>query len=317
MRRYHILPIFLSMALVFTTCNDDEPDILQTSGGNTNSNATFSYINGVTENSGTTNFYDIAKRLEMPRLTGGTNNLFVVHTVPTYGINYCMEYDCSMKAQRWAAFQWTSSNSKKTTSRTDAWSVDPLIPRNYQTTGDDHTGNGYTRGHIVSSEDRVCSREANEQTFYYSNMHPQLYEFNTQGIWWNIENLLMHNRLNKDSFRDTLFVVKGGTIAPVNLDGKEVSGYTWVQGRGQKLACPKYFFMAVLCKKNADKTQGGYKAIGFWMEHKANTDDNYAKYAVSIDKLEELTGLDFFCNLPDDMERQVESNLTLSAWGLK
>lgn len=309
----------LPLLLLFTlaACNDDDPITAPGSNaGNSNSNAALSHINGVTEQS-TTNISDAARRLEIPRLKGGQENLFIVHTVPTYGINYCMEYDCTLKAQRWAAFQWTSSNSKKNVSRTDAWSTDPLIPRQYQTNGDDHTGNNYTRGHIVSSEDRVCSREANMQTFYYSNMHPQLYDFNTQGIWWNIENLLMHNRFNKDSFRDTLFVVKGGTIAPVHINGKEESAYTWVKGRGQSLVCPKYFFMAVLCKKNSDKTQGGYKAIGFWMEHKANNDDNYAKYAVSIDQLEELTGLDFFCNLPDDIEEQVERNLVLSAWGLK
>ena len=316
MKRFlHILPIVLVIALV--ACNDDDPITAPSSKtGNTNSNATFSYINGVTEESAT-NVNEVARRLEIPRLTGGQDNLFVVHTVPTYGVNYCMEYDCSLRSQRWVAFQWTSQNSRSTVSRTDAWSVDPLIPRDYQTPEMDHTSNGYTRGHIVASSDRLCSKAANEQTFYYSNMHPQLYDFNTQGIWWNIENLLFHNRFNKDSFRDTLFVVKGGTIGPVHIDGKDVNGYTWAKGRGQALVCPRYFFMAVLCKKNSDKTQGGYKAIGFWMEHKANNDDNYAKYAVSIDQLEELTGLDFFCNLPDNIEEQVERNLVLSAWGLK
>ncbi|MBQ7571555.1 MAG: DNA/RNA non-specific endonuclease, partial [Bacteroidaceae bacterium] len=58
----------------------------------------------------------------------------------------------------------------------------------------------------------------------------------------------------------------------------------------------------------------GYAAIGFWMEHKSNTDTDYRQYAVSIDELERLTGIDFFCNLPDNLENQVESNLVLSLW---
>ena len=53
------------------------------------------------------------------------------------------------------------------------------------------------------------------------------------------------------------------------------------------------------------------------MEHKANKDTDFAKYAISIDELEKRTGIDFFCNLPDDIELQVERNLVLGAWGLR
>ena len=63
--------------------------------------------------------------------------------------------------------------------------------------------------------------------------------------------------------------------------------------------------MAVLCHTPND----GYKAMGFWIEHKTSTDDYNAlsKYMVNIDELERLTGFDFFCNLPDNLEEQVES----------
>ena len=37
--------------------------------------------------------------------------------------------------------------------------------------------------------------------------------------------------------------------------------------------------MAILCK-NGEKTQGGYKPIAFWMEHKDNNDTDFAKYAM-------------------------------------
>lgn len=323
MKHIHLtLAIFFAatLGLALAACNDDNPEAGPTTGGgNANSNAT-RVFNGVTENPQTTDVHQAATRLEMPQLNRtGENNLFIVHTVST-GINYSMEYDCDLKAQRWAAYRWDASNIRKAVNRTDAWNVDPLIPQEYQTTNDDYSNSGYTRGHIVASEDRVYSREANEQTFYYSNMHPQLYGFNTQGIWWKAENELIRDRYckfdqgNSNYFCDTLYVVKGGTIAPVNINGKDTAGYTWAQGRGQRLVCPRYFFMALLRKSSKDTTQGGYAAIGFWMEHKSNTDSNYRQYAVSIDELERLTGIDFFCNLPDNLENQVESNLVLSVW---
>jgi endonuclease G len=67
---------------------------------------------------------------------------------------------------------------------------------------------------------------------------------------------------------------------------------------------PRYFFMALLSKRN-----GIYQAMGFWVEH-INSDhssDPLINYACNIRSLEEKTGIDFFCNLPDDIENQVEN----------
>lgn len=72
-----------------------------------------------------------------------------------------------------------------------------------------------------------------------------------------------------------------------------------------KMIVPKYFFMAVLKKSSS----GTYHAFGFWTEHlnsyvPSNTD--LKQYALSISELEKKTGMDFFCNLPDNIENEVE-----------
>ena len=303
-------------ALMLAACGEDEPIAPPSGEVNQNSNAGLVSMGReayVTEQPASTDCQQVAMRLEVPRLQGGTNNLLVVHTLQGGTVNYCMEYDCSLLASRWTAYRWykgLSTNEAKwnrknwesTSWHGDPFQEDPLLPKEYRTTLADHSRNGYDRGHMLSSADRLNSQEANEQTFYLSNMHPQLAGFNWRGIWYNLEDRLQ-KVYDQDSFRDTLYVVKGGTI-----------------GRGQytlknRLPVPKHFFMAILCK-NGETTQGGYKAIAFWMEHKENRDNDYASYAISIDELERLTGIDFFCNLPDDIERQVESNLVLGAWGL-
>ena len=322
-RRIPTLNISLIMGLMFffVACNDDNPEAGPTyPSDNTNGNATRVY-DWVTENPKTTDVHEAACRLEIPQLDKtGDNNLFIVHTTSDFGINYCMEYDRNLKAQRWSAFQsyaknnvknWNRNNWNKTEWEGDPFQVDPLIPQQYRTTLSDHRNNGHDRGHIMGSEDRVNSKDANEQTFYLSNIHPQLNSFNAQGIWYELENKIrnkyrQHEIYKASYFCDTLYVVKGGTIDNGN--------YTWVKGSGQKLVCPNYFFMAILRKSSKDTTQGGYAAIGFWMEHKGNTDTQYKNYAVTIDRLEQLTGIDFFCNLPDKIEEQVESNLVLSLW---
>ena len=67
------------------------------------------------------------------------------------------------------------------------------------------------------------------------------------------------------------------------------------------------------------KNSMGYRAIGFWAEQQASEwhdDEPLSDYVVTIDELEELTGIDVFCNLPDDIENDVEHKFSLKAWGL-
>lgn len=323
MKKLHLLWIALFCVCVVGCGGDDDSTPTPTAASkNENSNK---YVpSGQTEYPNITNVLEASKRLEIPQLKKGGNNLFIVHTVPELGVNYCIEYDCDVLASRWTAYAWYPGFcSKESNWNRNSWKrgetyngfggtgdpfqPDPLIPRDYQTQLEDHSMNGHDRGHMLGSADRLNSKEANGQTFYLSNMHPQLAAFNQGGIWFNLEERL-RKQYDIDSFRDTLYVVKGGTIG----NGQ----YTTVRGAsGRNLPVPKYFFMALLCK-NKSTSQGGYKAIGFWMPHKANTDSNFAAYAKSIDELEQLTGIDFFCNLPDDIEKVVEANKALNAWGI-
>ena len=105
---------------------------------------------------------------------------------------------------------------------------------------------------------------------------------------------------------DTLFVCKGGTID----NSEQILGYT-----RSRFIVPRYFFMALLAKNKL-----GYKAIGFWVEHlnEDHSNDKLGIYAVNIADLEKKTGLDFFCNLPDGIEKQVETldiDNVKRAWG--
>ena len=72
---------------------------------------------------------------------------------------------------------------------------------------------------------------------------------------------------------------------------------------------PKYYFSTILSYKN-----GQYKAIGFYIEHKSDKSKNIKACAKSIDELESITGLDFYHNLPDEIETAVEANYKESDW---
>lgn len=290
--------MLLLAAPLFVSCeeNDNLPKQKENTETQANDNA-----NSTKENS---NY----SRLEFPHLKTDGNNLVLVHTTSAYGVNFAVEWDCDKKAQRWTCYEMDASNSVKNWNRNNWDSGDPFqedkdIPEQYRTKLSDYRGSGYDRGHICPSADRRNSQEANEQTFYLSNMQPQVNGFNV-GVWSTMESQL-RNTWNTSKYRDILYVCKGGTID----NSSQIAGYT-----SSKLIVPKYFFAAILAVKD-----GQYKAIGLWFEHKANNDKSLANYVVSIDELEKLTGIDFFCNLPDKIENTVEAaskTTMLSEWGL-
>lgn len=301
MKPNKLFTALLALTLVFTACSDDNDSSIQTD-------------ESVNLNANTTDANALYSRYELPHLADAPRYQVLVHSTQEYGVNMIIEWDRDKKAQRWTAYQMYRENSVSNWNRNywkdtewmgDPFQVDPTLQPEYRTELGDYRNTGFQRGHICPSADRLCSKEANEQTFYLSNMHPQIGAFNS-GVWQTMETQL--RKWNVDSFRDTLFVCKGGTIA----DGQTIAPSKLVSNSSMTLPVPQYFFMAILCKKGST-----YKAIAFWAEHKADNSVYLTPYTKSIDELEELTGIDFFCNLPDKLEDAVESICTPSSWGLQ
>lgn len=284
-----VLSAIIFAALACIACNN-ENDIPNGIPGNTNANSDF-------------NFDKYAQRIEVPALTEG--ELFIAHTTTVNGkenVTYSISHNPGRKHCRWTAFTFDPSNRAIRWKRDDwdntEWGGDPFQPdpemREHQVmTKDEINRNGFVRGHIVASYDRVYSKEANEQTFYYSNISPMYSSFNT-GAWNDCESKVQGWGRNRE-FCDTLYIVKGGTIR----EGE----YRTV---GTCPTVPNHYYMALLCLKN-----NTYKAIGLLFKHERG----YSRtQTCSIDHLEEFTGIDFFCNLPDAVEKAVERSYAPKLW---
>lgn len=242
-----------------------------------------------------------AGRIEVPKLKGGDMNIFHTWTTKVNGketVTYSYEYDCTKKHVRWVAFTFDDVTSKTGAKRKDKYNTDPNIPQKYQTDRDDYYS-PYNRGHMVASSDRLYSQEANDQTFYYSNISPQIQTgFNESGSTWDAIENIVQKWAQVSNSQDTTYIVKGTSIDYAILE----TGKNGVQ-------IPKYYFSTILSLKN-----GEYKAMGFYIEHKYDKTKNIKQCAKSIDELEEITGIDFYHNLPDQIESIVEANYKESDW---
>ena len=290
----------LTVVLATTSCGDDDDGLQfgQSGGGST---------------AGTPS-KEITERMETPQvLTDGSTVLLSPFTKEKGKdvLCYSVEYDKAKLHSRWVAFRFDGNTRARTVSRSDEpFADDPDLPAELRI-GSNGFGYTYNRGHLCASADRLYSSNANTITFYMSNMSPQLGSFN-QAYWITLENLVQ--KLGRDNtFADTLYVVKGGTVKDNQI--KE-----WLtRPNGKKVAVPQYYFMALLKVKN-----GVYSSIAFWMEHKDYGYDynhkaplsDIAGDALSVNELEEKTGINFFPNLTKikQKEESIEAQFTPSNW---
>jgi endonuclease G len=245
----------------------------------------------------------IMNRIELPAVD--ITKMFVQHGY------YAMEYDTAQRHSVWVAYKFYDDYNKKNCNRSDAWNFDPIIPKEYQSLNSKsqtYFYAGYDRGHLCASEDRVFSLDANKETFYYSNMSPQLSWFN-QNIWLSLENLVRDWAQASDC--DTLYVVTGGAINPgVETFGKLIDR--------NNVTIPKYYFKA-LVKRQGDTFDG----IAFLLENKKYDSKKIThEYSMTIRELEELTNINFFPYLryvldgKPWLEDSVEMRLDKGKWPL-
>lgn len=262
--------------------------------------------------------YHFVGRTEMPHLEAG--DVFIVHQsadLPGRPVNYSVAYSAEKCHSRWVAYRFDATMAQRNVGRKD-YSIRPQYPRDplcSATPRSDASFSGHDHGHLCASADRLCSRESNDQTFYMSNMSPQIGSFN-QRYWTKYEGFVQDlgracaSDRNGYRWADTLYVVKGGTIG----EGLTIGSITVDKCR---MPVPKYYYIALLKVKNRV-----YSSIAFWVEHReydpaltlGNAEAEVMAHAISVDELERRTGIDFFCNLPGALERQVEATFMAAAW---
>ena len=153
----------------------------------------------------------------------------------------------------------------------------------------DYDGFGFDRGHLAPSADFRWSEKALSESYFYSNMSPQRPEFN-RNKWAELENYLRRYVIVNEV---PLFVV----TSPVLKEGlpkikRSVNG----------VSIPEKYAKAVYDPINN-------RAVAFLMENKL-LEYPLESYAVSVDEIEEVTGLDLFASLPDE----IEANLNKEDW---
>ncbi len=203
-----------------------------------------------------------------------------------------MGYDEAHEQPQWVAHIVPPEVVEGNLNRTNDFRPDDKISSGSAVKAD-YWFSGYDRGHIAPSADFRWSKRAISESYLYSNMSPQLAELNRER-WAELEGF---GRSYVIDSKEQVYVVAGGVLK----EGLGTIGEN-------KVSVPKQYYKVILDIEGTDQ-----KGIGFILE---NAECNYPlmSYAVPIDSVEALTGIDFFPDLPDGLESRVEGTFDYAAW---
>ncbi len=247
--------------------------------------------------------------LELPAMGSESGLEYYSHSFEMNGQtyrNYTFGWSQGDLVALWVAYPLCKFYTNKSVSRTNAWAYDPLLGPEKSSAPFGGYGEELARGHQLPSADRLCCYDANAQTFYGTNMTPQLNAHN-EGIWGTLEGSVR----TWANTSDTTYVVTGCVV-----EGSQRITY---DSDGKPMTVPAAYYK-VLLRYHKASTISQWSCIAFYTEHKDYGNTDLKSLAISVDELEEITGLDFFVNLPAKLgeakaaELEAQDPRTVSIW---
>jgi endonuclease G len=213
---------------------------------------------------------------------------------------FLINHNDTWKIPYWVAYYISSSSLKGKAKRTDDFRPDPELASGERAELVDYKRSGYDRGHNAPAADFKRSQAAMSTTFLLSNMCPQAPKLNRY-IWEKLEDEV-RKAVNDDGegwiIAGSLFLDKdSSSVAPTKYIGKD------------SVAVPTHCFKVILLKGEGS----GLSAFAFLLPNqKKSIKGKPSQYMLTIDRLEEISGYDFFPALDDSLENRLES--TIQTW---
>jgi len=214
--------------------------------------------------------------------------------------DYVLSYDRRNKTANWVFEHLTEESCqrrdgverKKCNFVTDT-SIHPF----FQSGDADYKHSGFDRGHLAAAGNHRASLEDCQETFFYSNMAPQVGEGFNRGAWNQLEKL-MRNFAKKNP---NVYVVTGPLYLPrQEPDGKLYVKYQVIGPR--QVAVPTHFFKVAVVQTPS----GGYEAHAFVLPNQAIPDSvPLTSFYVPLESIERSAGFFLFEKIPRESFRMI------------
>ncbi|MDR0926834.1 MAG: DNA/RNA non-specific endonuclease [Ignavibacteria bacterium] len=210
---------------------------------------------------------------------------------------YVISISKYLSVANWAAWHLDKNDYGKTGRTSERFITDTTLPiQYYRATHSDYTNSGYDRGHLVPSNERTSTKEANNATFYLTNIVPQTPDLNRL-VWYQFEKYC--KTLAVDS-NYTLYIVAGGVY----------NDSSWMN---EKIAIPDSCWKVALLVSNKNTlsdVDSTTQTIAIMMPNiNGLKGKKWTQYITSVRNVEKATGYDFFNALPINIQDAIETKV--------
>ena len=205
---------------------------------------------------------------------------------------FTLGYSFKYRQSIWVAYTLTAENLQaKQVRRRDEFRADPEV-KNHPVHPKDYTRSGFDKGHLAPAADMTYSFGSMSDSFFMTNISPQIPGCN-RGIWKRLEKQVWRWAIKEEK----LYIITGPIFPQKTLVMKNTAIPIW-----------EAFYKLIL-----DLTPP-MKMIGFIVPNQTSKRRVYS-FAVSVDKVEQATRYDFFSQLDDELENNLEASYKREMWG--
>ncbi|WP_439184534.1 DNA/RNA non-specific endonuclease [Carboxylicivirga taeanensis] len=205
---------------------------------------------------------------------------------------FSLSYKESHEQAEWVYYQLTPALVSGQQNRTDNFRPDSKVSTGSASLAD-YKSSGYDRGHLCPAADMKINNKAMHETFLMSNMSPQDPSFN-RGIWKKLEATVRSWALSQGPIHIATAGILSANCACIGPN---------------QVAVPLYFYKVIY----APATQ---MMIAFILPNEGSNKP-LQSYVVSVDEVEQRTGLDFFPQLDDKLENRLEAQSKPEQWSFE
>jgi DNA/RNA endonuclease G (NUC1) len=248
--------------------------------------------------------YPASVHLTMGNPNGATADLGQPDNYLMEKPEFSLSYNSTRGTANWVSWH-LSDDWVGTLARVDTFRADPEVPADwFRVSGFDYVGSGFDRGHMVPNADRdhQTSIPINQATFLMTNMLPQAPD-NNQGPWANLEGYLRTLLPGNE-----VYIVAGG--AGTGGTGSNGAANT-IAGSNVTVPAETWKVAVIMPKDSGDdvaRVNCSTRTLAVIVPNTQGIRNvNWETYITRVDAVEDLTGYDFFSNLPDAVENCVEA----------
>ena len=199
-----------------------------------------------------------------------------------------MSYNEKHEQANWVFYKLNQRNINGDSKRKDNFRPDPFVSSGSAELID-YKGSGYDRGHLAPAGDMKMTNNSMSESFYLSNISPQYPSFN-RGGWKRLETLIR----------------KWAASKSLNIYTASILGNDLNSIGPNQVSIPRKFYKIIFDTSNEN-------VIGFIMPNQKILKE-LRSFVVSIDEIEDSTGIEFFSEMEDYKENELESNIDLLNW---